>query len=73
MSGRDPAIARFAVLQTVRLSGALIALAGVLVSSGNVAWLKAVPPAAGFPLLLVGMVDFFFVPPLLARRWKSKD
>ncbi|WP_225207817.1 hypothetical protein [Novosphingobium huizhouense] len=73
MSTRDPAFARFAALQAVRLAGALIALAGVLVSSGNVAWLKAVPPEAGFPLLLVGMAAFFFVPPLLARRWKSRD
>ena len=73
MSERDPAAARFAVLQAVRLSGALIALAGVLVASGNVAWLRSVPPFVGMPLVLVGMADFFFVPPLLARRWKSRD
>lgn len=73
MSGRDPAVARFAVLQAVRLSGALLALLGVLVMSGNVGWLRGVPQVAGYPLLLAGMAEFFFVPPLLARRWKSRD
>ncbi len=73
MSGRDPAAARFAVLQAVRLSGAVLALLGVLVMSGNVDWLNAIPKIVGYPLLLAGMAEFFFVPPLLARRWKSRD
>ncbi|MCH7627816.1 MULTISPECIES: hypothetical protein [Novosphingobium] len=73
MSGRDPAASRFAMLQAVRLSGAVLALMGVLVMSGNVGWLQAVPKMAGYPLLLAGMAEFFFVPPLLARRWKSRD
>ena len=73
MSGRDPAAARFAALQVVRLSGAVLALIGVLVMSGNVGWLHAIPQVAGYPLLLAGMAEFFFLPPLLARRWKSRD
>lgn len=73
MTDRDPAAARFAVLQVLRLSGALLTLLGLLVLSGNVAWLRAIPPAAGYPLAIAGLLDFFFVPRIIARRWKSKD
>lgn len=68
---RDPAVTRFAVLQAVRLSGALLVLLGVLVLSGNVGWLKGVPDAAGAALAAVGLAEFFALPPLLARKWKS--
>jgi uncharacterized protein YjeT (DUF2065 family) len=75
MSGapeRDPAAARFAVLQMVRLSGAVLALFGVLIISGKVAWLPKLPEAAGYVLVAAGLVDFFVAPMLIARRWKSK-
>lgn len=71
-SGRDPAAARFAVLQLVRLSGALLAFAGVLLVAGNVDWLPKLPEPAGYVLIGVGLVDFFAAPMLLARRWKSR-
>jgi hypothetical protein len=71
-SGKDPAAARFAVLQLVRLAGALLALAGVLLVSGKVDWLPKLPEAAGYVLIGVGLVDFFAAPMLLARRWKSR-
>ena len=70
--GRDPAAARFAVLQLVRLSGAVLALAGVLVISGKVAWLPKLPEAVGYLLVGAGLIDFYVAPMLLARRWKSK-
>ena len=68
----DSAGARFAVLQIVRLSGALLALAGVLVVAGKLAWLPALPQAVGYVLIAAGLADFFVAPMLLARRWKSK-
>ncbi|WP_421839432.1 hypothetical protein [Novosphingobium sp.] len=68
----DPAAARFAVLQLVRLSGALLAFAGVLIISGKVGWLPKLPEAAGYALLGAGLIDFFAAPVLLARRWKSR-
>ena len=74
MSGapvRDPAAARFAVLQMVRLSGAVLALVGVLIISGKVAWLPKLPEAVGYGLVAAGLVDFFVAPRLIARRWKS--
>ena len=69
---RDPAAARFAVLQMVRLSGAVLALVGVLIISGKVAWLPKLPEAAGYALVAAGLVDFYVAPRLIARRWKSK-
>ena len=71
-SPSDPAAARFAVLQLVRLSGALLALAGVLVISGKAAWLPKLPEALGYLLVGAGMIEFFLAPMLLAKRWKSK-
>jgi hypothetical protein len=68
----DPAAARFAVLQMVRLSGAALALAGVLIASGKMTWLQGLPEAVGYGLTAAGMIDFFVAPMLLARRWKSK-
>ncbi|WP_226019134.1 hypothetical protein [Novosphingobium sp. FKTRR1] len=69
----DPARGRFAVLQLVRLSGALLALLGAMIAGGKVGWLAGVPEGAGYALLAVGLADFFALPPLLARRWKSPD
>ena len=73
---RDPApdcaAARFAVLQLVRLTGAVLAFAGVLVVSGKATWLPQLPEGAGYVLIAIGMIDFFVPPMLLARRWKSK-
>lgn len=68
----DPAAARFAVLQMVRFSGALMAFAGVLFISGNVTWLPKLPEVVGYVLLGIGLIDFFAVPKFLAKRWKTK-
>lgn len=72
----DPAAAsagaRFAVLQMVRLSGAVLAFAGVLIAAGKVSWLPQLPEALGYILIAAGLADFFVAPMLLARRWKSK-
>ena len=71
-SAADSAGARFAVLQMVRFSGALLALAGVLVISGKVSWLQGLPQALGYLLVGAGLIDFYVAPMLLARRWKTK-
>ena len=70
---RDPAIARFAVLQLVRLSGTLLVLAGALVASRKVGWLSGLPEAAGYVLMAAGLADFFALPPLPAKRWRSSE
>jgi hypothetical protein len=67
---RDPAEARFFVLQLVRLSGVLLALGGVVLLSGR---FGDFPQIAGYAIVLAGLAEFFAVPPILARRWKSKE
>lgn len=67
MSQSDPARQRFVVLQLLRLSGAFFALLGILVLARRV----DLPAAAGYVFLVVGFLDLFVVPMLLARRWKS--
>ncbi len=68
----DPAAARFAMLQLVRLAGAVLAFVGVLVVAGKVTWLPQLPEGAGYVLIAAGMIDFFVAPKVLAQRWKSK-
>lgn len=68
----DPAAARFFILQIVRLAGAVAVLLGVLVQAGRApAWLGALPTWTGYIFALAGMIVFFGLPKLLARRWKS--
>ncbi|PKB19484.1 hypothetical protein B0I00_1720 [Novosphingobium kunmingense] len=67
MSQSDPARQRFIVLQLLRLSGAFFALLGLLVVARRV----DMPMVAGYVFLIVGFIDLFVVPLLLARRWKS--
>ncbi|HKT85429.1 MAG TPA: hypothetical protein VJQ77_05015 [Novosphingobium sp.] len=67
MSGKDPAAARFAVIQAVRLSGVAFVIVGMLAASGRL----ALPAWTGYPLLAVGLADVLIVPQLLARKWRT--
>ena len=69
---RDPVALRFAALQLVRLTGAVLVLLGALMTSGRVEWLQALPPIAGYALAAIGLGTFFGLPAILAKRWKSK-
>jgi len=67
----DPAIARFAVLQVLRLTGALLVLLGVVTLSRRFPALDAIPEAAAYAIIAVGLADFFVMPMLLTKRWRS--
>lgn len=67
MSQPDPARQRFIALQLLRLSGAVFALLGLLVVAKRI----DMPLVAGYVFLVVGFLDLFVVPLLLAKRWKS--
>ena len=70
-TGHDPAAARFAVMQAMRASGAALVVGGFAVLSHHFAALAGAPDLVGYVLLGVGVVDFFVVPQVLARRWRS--
>jgi hypothetical protein len=59
---------RFLVLNFVRISGAMMLVAGLAILSKG---LFDLPKAVGYVLFLVGIVDFILVPLLLAKKWKS--
>lgn len=68
----DPALPRFVLLQLARLSGALIALLGVVIASGRQPLLAGIPAAVGLALLVLGATEFFLVPFILAKIWKRQ-
>lgn len=63
---------RFAMIATLRMVGAIMAIVGLLVLNGK---LLPLDPAStriiGGTLLVVGLIDFLFVPLWLARRWRT--
>ena len=63
----DPARDRFIMLQLMRLGGVLLVFGGILIVAGKVSG----PPVIGYGLLLFGVFEFFIMPWLLARRWKT--
>ncbi|HQS97848.1 MAG: hypothetical protein B7Y31_02055 [Novosphingobium sp. 16-62-11] len=70
----DPAAGRFFALQAVRLSGAVMVLLGVMIGTGRgPSLLASLPQEAGYVLAVLGMAEFFWVPRLLARQWKTPD
>ncbi len=70
----DPAMARYFALQAVRASGAVMVLVGVMIGTGRgPAFLAGMPQVVGYALALAGMAEFFWVPRLLARRWRTPD
>jgi hypothetical protein len=63
----DVAKGRFIILQIVRLSGFLFALAGLAIVAGKI----ALPQPVGYVLLLMGVGDAMVIPLILTRRWKT--
>ncbi|MGH6787983.1 MAG: hypothetical protein ACREBO_14235 [Novosphingobium sp.] len=63
----DPAKARFMVLNLVRLTGAVIAGAGLAIVGGKL----AAPTELGYALFAFGLFETLFMPAILARKWQS--
>lgn len=64
---RDPAQARFAFIAFHRLLGAAMVVVGILVTQHAIAW----PTKIGWVLLGLGLVDFFVMPLVFARLWRT--
>ena len=68
MRGRDPALAKFLLLNVIRIAGLLAVLAGIAGLGDKLPmpqWLAA----AG---VVLGVGLFFIVPMFVARRWKGR-
>lgn len=70
---RDPAAARWLMIQLVRTMGVAMVLVGLLHTAGRFAPLEGIPLWFGYVLIGIGFVDVFFVTRLMARRWRSPD
>ncbi|QZP08016.1 hypothetical protein [Caenibius sp. WL] len=65
----DPARARFFAMQAMRLGGLMMVIAALLGLNG----VLPVPPVAAWPLLIVGLIEIFVIPQILARHWRTID
>lgn len=66
-SNDDVARNRWFLLSLSRLAGVGLVITGLLVTQGAISW----PIELGYALVLIGIVDVFVVPQVLARRWRS--
>lgn len=60
---------RFMLLNLVRLVGLAMVLLGIAIHYGKI----AAPEPAAWLLVAAGLFDFFAVPSLLARNWRTPD
>lgn len=58
---------RFMAIQIMRVMGAALVLLGILIAGGKV----DLPVLIGYVFVILGMVDFFVMPKVLARRWRT--
>lgn len=58
---------RWLALNLMRLGGLAIVLVALMIITERL----PVPPIAGYLLFVLGMVEMFVVPQILARRWRS--
>jgi len=65
--GDDVARNRWFVINAVRIAGVAMVLVGLLI----VRQVIPEPAWAGYVIGAVGLADVFFVPLLLARKWRS--
>lgn len=66
---RDPAIARFAMINFTRIIGVASVIAGLLMANERL--FDGAPDWAAYVLLANGLVDVFVLPVVMARKWRS--
>lgn len=69
MSDEALARQRFAMLNLVRITGLIMVLGGIAAHQGAL----PLPDPAGLIVAVIGLFGFFFLPNILARRWRTKD
>ncbi|MBN9505699.1 MAG: hypothetical protein J0I69_06695 [Altererythrobacter sp.] len=58
---------RWSVIQAVRFAGVALVLVGILIRYAVI----PAPLAVGVALIVVGLVGTFFMPVMLARKWRT--
>ncbi|MEZ5680336.1 MAG: hypothetical protein R3E14_03465 [Erythrobacter sp.] len=67
MAQNDPAAGRFWAIQAIRISGVILAVLGALILGEII----DLPTEVGYVFLVLGALDVFVMPLVLARRWNS--
>lgn len=63
---------RFLAMNLVRMSGVVLILIGLLFALDKIAVPQPPRHLIGLMLIIIGMIDTFLVPGMLARRWRSQ-
>lgn len=58
---------RWAVIQAMRTLGFAVVLVGILIVRQAI----EAPAIAGYVLIVIGLLDGFLMPQLLARKWRT--
>lgn len=67
MAEHDPAAGRYAIMQLARFGGMAMVVIGAAMLGGAIQG----PREIAIALFIGGAVEFFLVPLMLARRWRS--
>ena len=59
---------RFVLINAIRFSGLALVMLGIAISLGKF----DLPAELGFVISLAGMLEFFFMPWFLAKRWNNE-
>lgn len=62
---------RYIVMNLARFGGIAILLFGVAITRNVLP--VSLPWALGVTLAVIGLLEFFFLPPIIAKRWKAAD
>lgn len=62
---------RFLALNLIRIFAVLMVLVGLLFALDKVEIPQPPRHLIGMALIIVGLLDFFFVPGMIAKRWRS--
>jgi hypothetical protein len=69
MTARDPAAARFAIINLTRIGGVACVIVGMLIASDRL--FVSLRDWVGYPFIAVGLVGAFVAPVRLARKWRT--
>lgn len=65
----DPAKARFAIINLVRITGVACIVLGILIATDRI--LAGVPDWIAYILIANGLIDAFVIPVILVRKWRT--
>jgi hypothetical protein len=69
VSETDPAAARFAAINLVRIGGVACVIVGMLIASKRI--LAGLPMPVAYVVLAVGLFGALIAPALLVRKWRT--